>query len=145
MAIPNVCWRRCGRALFVVLALVANFVATGVPLLHALAHEHVHREAHAHGQEYAHQDHHPPSGHGHQDHHAPSGHGDEHDEIHPASLHDECLVVPRAGFDFVVALIPESSPEPTALVVAEAPFVESSALHSRAPPRTTLARAPPLV
>jgi hypothetical protein len=134
MGIPSVRWQRCGRALFVVLALVANLVATGVPLLHALAHEHAHREAHAHGQEHAHQDH-----------HAPSGHGDEHDEIHPASLHDECLVVPRAGFAFAVALIPESSPEPIALVVAEAPFVESSALHSRAPPRTTPARAPPLV
>jgi hypothetical protein len=134
MGISAVRWRRHGSALFVVLALVANLYATGVPLLHALAHEHAHREAHAHGHEHAHQDH-----------HAPSHHGENHDEIHPASLHDECLVVPRAGLDFVLAPIPESLLEPSARVRVEAPFVVSTALHSRAPPRTTPARAPPLV
>jgi hypothetical protein len=134
MGIPPERWRRCGRAPFVVLALVANLVATSVPLLHALAHEHGHHDAHAHGQEHAHQDH-----------HAPSGHGDEHDEIHPAWLHDDCLVVPRTALDFAVALIPESTVQPISLAVAEAPFFTASALHSRAPPWTTPARAPPLV
>jgi hypothetical protein len=136
MGIPSV--RRCrfGRALFVLLALVANLVATGVPLLHALAHEHGHghREAHAQGHEHAHEGD-----------HAPSRHGEEHDEIHPASLHDEWLVVPRAGLDFAAALIPGSSLEPIALLVVVAPFLAASALHSRAPPRTTPARAPPHV
>jgi hypothetical protein len=134
MGIRSLRWQRCGRTLFLVLALVANLVATGVPLLHALAHEHGHRDAHAHGQEHAHQDH-----------HVPSGQGDEHDDIHPASLHDECLVVPRAGLDFAVALIPEASLGPPAVMVEVAPFVTTSALHSRAPPRTSPARAPPLV
>jgi hypothetical protein len=134
MAILSGRWRRCVPALFAVLALVATVVATGVPLLHALAHEHGHHGAHAHGQEHAHQDH-----------HAPSGHGDEHEEIHPASLHGEWLVVPRTSFDFALALISESSLQRIALVVAEAPFVPTSALHSRAPPRTAPARAPPLV
>jgi hypothetical protein len=133
MGIPSVPWQRCGRALFVVLALVANLFATGVPLLHALAHEHAHQEGHAHGHE-----------HGHRENHAPSGQGNEHDEIHPAALHDDCLVVPRAGLDLTVALIPESYAEPASLAVV-APFVVTSALHSRAPPRTTPARAPPLV
>jgi hypothetical protein len=134
MGIPYLRWQRFGRTLFVVLALIANLVATGVPLLHALAHEHGHRAAHVHGQEHAHQDH-----------HVPSGLGDEHDDIHLAALHYECLVVPRAGLDFAVALIPETSLEPTAVMVEVAPFVTTSALHSRAPPRTTPARAPPLV
>jgi hypothetical protein len=117
-----------------VLALIANLFAISVPLLHALAHEHGHRDAHAHGQEHAHQDH-----------HVPSGQGDEHDEIHPASLHEEGLVIPRAALDFPVALIPETSPESAAVKVDVAPFVTASALHSRAPPWTTPARAPPLV
>jgi hypothetical protein len=134
MGIHPVRWQRCGRALFVVLALVANLFAISVPLLHALAHEHGHRDAHAHGQEHAHQDN-----------HVPSHDGEEHSEIHPASLHDECLVEPRAGLDLAVALIPETSLQPVALVMAEAAFVVTSALHARAPPRTTPARAPPLV
>jgi len=134
MGISCVRWQRCAHALFVVLALVANLFTTSVPLLHALAHEHGHREAHAHGQDHAHQDH-----------HVPSGQGDGHDEIHPEALHDECLVVPRAGLAFAVALIPETSLEPTAAMVDVAPFVTASTLHSRAPPRTTPARAPPLV
>jgi hypothetical protein len=134
MGIPSGRWHRCGRTLFVLLALVANLIATGVPLLHALAHEHGHREAHAHGHE------HPG-----QDHHAPSCQGEEHDEIHPASLHDECLVVPRAGLDLTATLIPGSAFEPVTLAVTVAPFLAASALHSRAPPRTTPARAPPLV
>jgi hypothetical protein len=126
MEIPSVLLQRCARAIFLVLALVANLFATSVPLVHALAHEHGHEKSH-------------------QGHHAPSHHGEEHDDIHPASLHHECLVVPRAGLDFAVALSPESSLEPIALVVTEAPFVESSALRSRAPPRTAPARAPPLI
>jgi hypothetical protein len=134
MGMPSVRWQRHGRALFVVLALIANLFAISVPLLHALAHEYGHRDTHSHGHEHAHEDH-----------HVRSGQGDDHDEIHPASLHDECLAVPRAGLDFAVVPIPESSLEPVVLLVAEAPFVIESALHSRAPPRTTSARAPPLV
>ncbi len=134
MGISSECWLRCGRTLFVVLALVANLFAISVPLLHALAHEHAHEEAHAGGHD-----------HEHARHPAPSGQDEEHDEIHPASLHDECVVVSRAGLDLAVALIPDSSIELIALVVAEAPFVTASALHSRAPPRTYPARAPPLV
>jgi hypothetical protein len=134
MGIPSIPWQRCGRAFFGVLALVANLVATGVPLLHGLAHERGHQEAHAHGHEHAHQDH-----------HAPSRHGDDHDEVHPDSFHDEWLVVPRVEVDLAVALIPDSSTEPIALTAAAVPFVVASALHSRAPPRTPPARAPPLV
>jgi hypothetical protein len=134
MSIPSLRWQQCARALFVVLALIANLYAISVPLLHALAHEYGHRAPHAHGQEHAHQD---P--------HVPSGPGDEHDEIHPASLHDECLIVPREVLDFAAALSPETSLEPTAVTVEVAPVVATSALHSRAPPRTAPARAPPLV
>jgi hypothetical protein len=118
----------------VVLSLLANLIASGVPLLHALAHEHGNEYAHTHGHEHAHPDH-----------HAPSRGGKEHEEIHPDSLHDECLVVPRAGLDLTVALVPESSLEPIALVMTEAPSLAASALHSRAPPRASPARAPPLV
>jgi hypothetical protein len=134
MGITRARRQRCGSALFVVLALFASLFATAVPLVHALAHEYGHREAHAHGSEDA------P-----EDHHAPSHYGEEHDEIHPASLHDEGLVVPRERLDRTVAPLPQPSLGPTVLLQAEAPFVASSALHSRAPPRTTPARAPPIV
>jgi hypothetical protein len=134
MGIPSAGWQRCGRALFVGSALFATLIATGVPLLHALAHEHAREHAHAH--RYDHADPH---------HHTPSGSGEEHDEIHPGSLHDEGLIVPRPGLDLAVASFPESSLGTTALVVAEVPSPGSSSLHSRAPPHASPARAPPLV
>jgi hypothetical protein len=134
MGIPSGRWQQCARALFVVLALIANLFATGVPLLHALAHESGHQEPHDHGREHAHRDH-----------HLPSGQGDDHDEIHPGSLHDEYLIVAGGGFDFAVASVADTSLEPSAVTVEVARWVATSALHSRAPPRTTPARAPPLV
>jgi hypothetical protein len=134
MGIPSVRSQRCGRALFTVLALVANLFATGVPLLHALAHERGHAEAHVLGHEHTHRDH-----------HAPSHQGDEHDEIHPAGLHDECLVLPRAALDLDVALVRAVALDRLDLGVTEAPSAATSALHSRAPPRAPSARAPPLV
>lgn len=125
-----------GRTVFVSLALLASVIAASVPLLHALAHVqgHGHGEAHAHGYE-----------HPHGDHHSHSCPGDEHDEIHPDSLHDQRLVVPRADLDLAVVPLPEPHREPVTLTVETAPFVPESALHSRAPPRTAPARAPPLV
>jgi hypothetical protein len=128
-------WQACGHALFVLLALVANLVATGVPLLHALAHEHGHREAHAHGHEHSHEG----------SHHSPSCHGEEHDEIHPASLHDECLVVPRAALDLASTLPSQSFLEPVLVRLDTAPFRTTATLRSRAPPLASPARAPPLV
>jgi hypothetical protein len=135
MGTPSVGWQRFGRALFAVLALVANLFATGIPLLHALAHEHGHREAHAHGCERAHGG----------EHHAPTCHREEHDEIHPASLHDEYLVVPRAGLDLAPTLLSESFLEPALVRADTAPIPATSTLRSRAPPHTSHARAPPLV
>jgi hypothetical protein len=133
MVIPSGWWPRCGRALFVALALVANLFATSAPLLHVLAHEHAEREGHGHGHRHDH-----PG-----DRHAGGG-GEDHDEVHPASLHDEYLVVPRAALDFTYVLIPGFVLEPIGQDVA-APFVATSSLHSRAPPPTAPARAPPLV
>jgi hypothetical protein len=130
-------WQRCGRALSVVLALVANLFATGVPLLHALAHEHehAHREAHAAGHEHPHEG----------GHHEPSRQREEHDGIHPAALHEECLVVPRAKLDPAPALRSESLREPVSVAVEAPASPATVTLRSRAPPRATPARAPPLV
>jgi hypothetical protein len=127
-------WQRCGHALFVLLALVANLFATSVPLLHHLAHDRGQREARAHAHE------HPRHAH-----HSSACQGDDHDEIHPDALHDKFLVVPRAGLDLASALLTERFRELVAVDLELAPFRSTSALHSRAPPRDSPARAPPLV
>lgn len=106
------------------LALVANLIAAGVPVLHAWAHEG------AHGHEVV------ASAQGVVDH--------SHDEVHPPALHDECLLTQRAPLDVALALpvspfLVEPLGRETAMVInAVAPVA------SRAPPGHDQARAPPL-
>ena len=118
--------QRSARSLAVLLALVANLIAAGVPVLHALAHE-------------AAEGHHPESelsGLSHAEH--------GHDEVHAEALHDERLVTNRHALDLAVVLpvdveVPASFTSPAR--VTHRPALP---LASRAPPATDLARAPPL-
>lgn len=130
------CSPRLGRALVAALALVANLIAVGVPVLHAWAHE-IHASTHEH--EHEHEPDHGASvagaGEGHHPHH----------EVHPLALHDECLLIHRAGLHLSLAL-------PTAQIGFESFMADDRpALHpvppvaSRAPPSSDHARAPPLV
>jgi hypothetical protein len=118
---------RLCRLAAVFLALVANLVAAGVPVLHAMAHE------------FAEEHHRIPEA-GTLAHVEP---GD--DAQHAASLHDERLVLKRQPVDLVFS-VPAASAE---LDVATAPGVVEHRpvlrLSSRAPPTADLARAPPLV
>lgn len=117
--------------LVVSLALVANLIAAGVPLLHALAHEHGHGEVQGHVHDL--------------DAHAPSV-GHEHGEIHPASLHDDFVVIPRRTVDLGYALPAAPNHGPVAVEAEIAPpRVAALFVFSRAPPDTPPARAPPHV
>ena len=114
---------RLGRVLFVSLALVANLVAAGVPVLHGWAHAPDH--GHAVATAAAEVDH-------------------PHDEGHPPTLHDECLLTHRPGLDRALAL-PTAGLELVSLVRPEAPsFCPVAPAPSRAPPSPGQARAPPL-
>jgi hypothetical protein len=123
------------RLLVACLALAANLVAAGVPVLHALAHD-------AH---FASVDHHADAvdDHGAELHEREAGH--DHDRAHAASLHDECVALKRVAVDlgFIApirfALLSESE---TDRVVPRRPVQR---LSSRAPPPGDPARAPPLV
>jgi hypothetical protein len=115
---------RLGRALLASLALVANFFAAGVPVLHAWAHE-VADSHHAHVVEVEAVDH-------------------SH-EVHPGALHADCLVVHRVAFDLAVAL-PMPSPElETFVAEAALTFRPVAPMSSRGPPSPGQARAPPLI
>ena len=127
------------RTLMVCLALVANLLATGGPLLHAAVHElHEARDA---------RDDHNRHGHHHHDERVvASGGVVDHldDEIHPASLHEDCPLLLRSAC-FVG--IPSSTPGLQAVVTpgVNAPVLRPvSSPLSRAPPPGDPARAPPL-
>lgn len=115
---------RLGRVLIASLALVANLIAAGVPVLHAWAHEvaHHHEAASTEASEVDH----------------------PHDQVHPPALHDECILAHRAPLHLGFA-IPAA---PLALESIESE--EIATIHpvrpvaSRAPPGQVHARAPPL-
>lgn len=116
---------RLARAVFASLALLANLVAAGVPVLHAWAHE-VADSHHAPAAEMETLDH-------------------SHDEVHPGALHSDSLGVQRVAFDLAAAL-PVPSPELDGfLAEAERAFPPVVLRSSRAPPSPGQARAPPLV
>jgi hypothetical protein len=107
------------------LALTANLVAVGVPLLHAWAHE-LADSHHAHGAEVEGADH-------------------SHDDVHPEALHADGLVAHRVAFDLALAL-PMHEPELVTIVTrAAVRFQPVAPMSSRAPPSPGQARAPPLV
>ena len=76
--------RRLGRVLIASLALVANLIAAGVPVLHAWAHEVVDVH-HAHAEVTERVEH-------------------SHEEVHPEALHADCLMVQRVAVDLGFAL-----------------------------------------
>lgn len=148
--------RQVWRTATVCLALAANLIAAGVPVLHASAHA-AHdgaQHAEAHAPEAHESDTHEPEAHAHEepapvaaepvddaDPGADQGHGD----VHPASLHDECISGKRAVFSFewFVALPSFDPVIPTRS--GGAPSRSIQRLSTRAPPPGTPARAPPLV
>ena len=117
---------RLARLLAVLLALVANLIAAGVPVLHALAHEVA-------------EEHHPSSD-------LPAvpqvDHG--HDKLHADALHEERVLNKRQAID-PAFLSPAEAEEPASFISPER-ITHRPALRlaSRAPPSTDLARAPPL-
>lgn len=122
---------RAGRAALAMLALVANLIAAGVPVLHAWAHD-AHALAHevepAHGAAAVV----PEADH-------------PHEEVHPLALHEECLLVHRAALNLALAL-PAAPVQFESLHTDETPaFHPVSPVASRAPPSGDHARAPPLV
>lgn len=120
------------RSLTLCLALVANLFAASAPLLHTAAHaledDHPHELAATAGHEAHHQ--HPAD--------------DEHDEVHPSSLHDDSVLLRRGAPNFFFL------PSATLLAIdaaAEHPAPAArpvASLRSRAPPPGAPARAPPL-
>ena len=123
--IHSIAMPRLGRALFASLALVANLVAAGVPVLHAWAHE-VAESHHPHALEVEAVEH-------------------SHDEVHPGALHADCLVVHRIAFDLAVALPMPSVELETFVTEGALAFHPVAPMSSRAPPSPGQARAPPLV
>ena len=123
--IPSRAMPRLGRALFASLALVANLVAAGVPVLHGWAHE-MAESHHADGGEVEAIEH-------------------SHDEVHPVALHADCLVVHRIAFDLAMALPMQPVEIETLVTEAALAFHPVAPMSSRAPPSPGQARAPPLV
>lgn len=122
---------RLGHTLLIALALAANLIATGVPVMHALAHDRDHAQVHR-----QHREPHP---------HTPSsgGHNQDHEEIHPAVLHDDWLVLPSIGLDnwFLISVMPYHGPANVETKMA--PPRDAPVILARAPPSVTLPRAPP--
>ena len=116
---------RLGRALFASIALVANLVAAGVPVLHGWAHE-VADSHHAHATEVEAVEH-------------------SHGEVHPEALHADCLVVHRLAFNLALALPVQSLRIEIFVAEASIAFRPVAPMSSRAPPSPGQARAPPLV
>ena len=141
------------RLLAVCLALVANLVAAGVPVLHSLAHEahsagwghDVAATHHQEGEHHAGREHHPPATHefAAERHAAESDH--HHEQAHAPSLHDECVALKRLAVDFAflapVRFVLSGEPEHDGSV----PRRLVQRLSSRAPPPGDPARAPPPV
>ena len=123
------------RLLVACLALVANLIAAGVPVLHAFAHD-------AH---FASADHHSAAvdDQGAELHEREADH--DHDQAHAASLHDECVALKRVvvdlGFLAPVRFVLPGEPDMDRVV----PKRPVQRLASRAPPPGDPARAPPLV
>ena len=117
---------RFTRLLAVLLALVANLIATGVPVLHALAHEVA-------------EEHHPSP-----ELPAVPQVDHAHDQVHADALHDERVLTKRQAIDLAF-LSPAEAEEPASFT-SPARITHRPALRlaSRAPPNTDLARAPPL-
>lgn len=116
---------RLGRALLVSLALVANLIAAGMPVIHAWVHEFGH---HHHDTVWS----------------APAEVDHPHEEVHPLALHEECLLTHRAPLDLAVAL-PASGFALEIFGKADvAEFHPVQPVASRAPPGHNHARAPPL-
>jgi hypothetical protein len=118
------------RTLLALLALVANLIAAGVPVLHAAAHA-VH-EGEPHHEE-------APLGHPALDH---TDH--DHDAVHPEALHDDA---PPRGRSIVVFAFPAPADLPRLPITVherrDTP-IPVPRLSSRAPPPGDPARAPPL-
>lgn len=105
-------------------ALVANLIAAGVPVLHAWAHD----VGHAHEVIVT----------------VPAEVDHPHDEVHPLALHDECVLTHRVGLPLSPAL-PASRVEFASPVAEDVPdFHPVPPVSSRAPPGRNHARAPPL-
>lgn len=113
-----------GRVLFASLALVANLIAVGVPVLHAWAHK---------------------FGHGHDVALAAAAEVDHpHDEVHPLALHDDCVLVHRSVLDLAPGLPVEPADLASHVIRRDPPTDPVAPALSRAPPAPTQARAPPL-
>ena len=116
---------RTRRAFAATVALAANLLAAGVPVVHAMAHEIAEAS-------------HPAEAVGSR---ATLSH--EHDEVHPASLHDEQLIK-RHSVDLAF-VVPAATTEITAFVApATIQHRPARRLASRAPPTSDLPRGPPL-
>ena len=115
------------RTLPALLALAANLIAAGVPVLHVLAHS-------GHDVEY-----HPVLT-------AVADHADHgHGQVHPDALHDEAAPkTPASPGGFFVEPASRVSLQASIRERREAPVAPPRRLASRAPPPGDPARAPPL-
>lgn len=120
-----------GRAALAMLALVANLIAAGVPVLHAWAHD-AHARAHEVGSGHEQAVGVPVADH-------------PHEEVHPLALHEECQLVHRVTLNLALALPSAVVQLGTFLGDEAASFHPVSPVPSRAPPSADHARAPPLV
>lgn len=122
----------------VCLALVANLLATGAPLLHAAAHEaHEARGGHDHHAEPAGLEEEASGAAG-----AAAGH--DHDEIHPASLHEDCPLQLRVPALTGIPSVSQDLPPVFATGTDVSTLPPVLPCLSRAPPPGDPARAPPL-
>lgn len=117
------------RILLALLALVANLIAAGVPVLHAAAHA-------AHEGDPHHED--APFGQPALDH---TDH--DHDAIHPAALHDEGSPKGRSSVVFVFPAAADLPQLPVTVAERRDIPIPVPRLSSRAPPPGDPARAPP--
>ena len=115
------------RPLLVFLALAANLIAAGLPVLHAMAHLGHHGEPH-HAEAvaaFAHTDH-------------------EHGAVHPEALHDDAGPRSGGGVSFAFLASVDLPVLHVALHERRDTPIPVPRLSSRAPPPGDPARAPPL-
>ena len=111
------------------LALAANLLAAGVPLLHAAAHWHAEESHHAAVTSAI----------------AVAEHADhEHDAVHTASLHDDATPQSRSAFSDAVLASPDLAPLAAVPHARRDSPIPVPLLLPRAPPPGDPARAPPL-